>query len=93
MTANAEYLIAIPSISPMDFAQPVSFKNADIGRCAHQKPREDEDAAVPAEAVTQPGPVPTPALPAPTPVGAHVSVSILALSRWNLSFQLFSERK
>ncbi|KAG8510842.1 Laminin subunit alpha-2, partial [Galemys pyrenaicus] len=34
---------------PMDFAQPVSFKNADIGRCAHQKPGEAEEAAVPAE--------------------------------------------
>ncbi|TEA36180.1 hypothetical protein DBR06_SOUSAS7510018, partial [Sousa chinensis] len=56
---------------PMDFAQPVSFKNADIGRCAHQKPPEDEDGAVPAETVIQPEPVPTPAVPAPTPVLAY----------------------
>nr|XP_019584999.1 PREDICTED: laminin subunit alpha-2 isoform X4 [Rhinolophus sinicus] len=55
---------------PMDFAQPVSFKNADIGRCTYQKPHEREDGAVPAEIVTQPQPVPTPAIPAPTPV-AH----------------------
>ncbi|XP_012516246.1 PREDICTED: laminin subunit alpha-2 [Propithecus coquereli] len=56
---------------PMDFARPVSFKNADIGRCAHQKPRDDEDGAVPAEIVTQPEPVPTPTFPAPTPVLAY----------------------
>ncbi|XP_045698619.1 laminin subunit alpha-2 isoform X5 [Phyllostomus hastatus] len=56
---------------PMDFARPVSFKNADIGRCAHQKPSEDGDGEVPAEIVTQPEPVPTPALPAPTPGLAH----------------------
>uniref|UniRef100_A0A2K6U8T7 Laminin subunit alpha-2 n=1 Tax=Saimiri boliviensis boliviensis TaxID=39432 RepID=A0A2K6U8T7_SAIBB len=56
---------------PMDFAQPVSFKNADIGRCAHQKLREDEDGAAPAEMVIQPEPVPTPAFPTPTPVLAR----------------------
>ncbi|XP_036172309.1 laminin subunit alpha-2 isoform X3 [Myotis myotis] len=56
---------------PMDFAQPVSFKNADIGRCAHQKPREDEDGGVPAEIVIQPEPVPTPAFSTRTPAVAH----------------------
>ncbi|XP_070273773.1 laminin subunit alpha-2 [Myotis yumanensis] len=56
---------------PMDFAQPVSFKNADIGRCAHQKPREDEDGGVPAEIVVQPEPVPTPAFSTRTPAVAH----------------------
>uniref|UniRef100_A0A480VXV2 Laminin subunit alpha-2 isoform b n=1 Tax=Sus scrofa TaxID=9823 RepID=A0A480VXV2_PIG len=57
---------------PMDFAQPVSFKNADIGRCAHQKPPEDEDGVVPAETIVQPEPGPTPAFPVPpTPVLAH----------------------
>uniref|UniRef100_A0A8B9XKA2 Laminin subunit alpha-2 n=1 Tax=Bos mutus grunniens TaxID=30521 RepID=A0A8B9XKA2_BOSMU len=56
---------------PMDFAQPVSFKNADIGRCAHQKPPEEEDGAVTAETVTQPELVPTPAVPAPTPFLTH----------------------
>lgn len=70
----------------MDFAQPVSFKNADIGRCAHQKPPEDEDGAVPAETVIQPEPVPTPAVPAPTPVLAHVSVYIPLLSHLNAVF-------
>lgn len=70
----------------MDFAQPVSFKNADIGRCAHQKPREEEEGAVPAEIVTQPEPVPTPAFPIPTPTVAHVSVYILLLSNFNLYF-------
>uniref|UniRef100_A0A8D1VAV8 Laminin G domain-containing protein n=1 Tax=Sus scrofa TaxID=9823 RepID=A0A8D1VAV8_PIG len=60
------------SLSPMDFAQPVSFKNADIGRCAHQKPPEDEDGVVPAETIVQPEPGPTPAFPVPpTPVLAH----------------------
>ncbi|XP_071074759.1 laminin subunit alpha-2 [Dasypus novemcinctus] len=53
---------------PMDFAQPVSFENADIGRCADQKPREDDDGAVPAESVVSPEPVPTPAFPTPAPV-------------------------
>lgn len=56
---------------PMDFAQPVSFKNADIGHCALQKPPEHEDGAVPTERVTQPEPVPTPAFPTPTPILAH----------------------
>ncbi|XP_036269558.1 laminin subunit alpha-2 isoform X2 [Pipistrellus kuhlii] len=56
---------------PMDFAQPVSFRNADIGRCVHQKPREDEDGGVPTETVIQPEPVPTPAFPIPTPAVAH----------------------
>uniref|UniRef100_A0A3Q1N3A0 Laminin subunit alpha-2 n=1 Tax=Bos taurus TaxID=9913 RepID=A0A3Q1N3A0_BOVIN len=56
---------------PMDFAQPVSFKNADIGRCAHQKPPEEEDGAVTAETVTQPELVPTPVVPAPTPFLTH----------------------
>uniref|UniRef100_A0A2K5XUW6 Laminin subunit alpha 2 n=2 Tax=Mandrillus leucophaeus TaxID=9568 RepID=A0A2K5XUW6_MANLE len=56
---------------PMDFARPVSFKNADIGRCVHQKLREDEDGAAPAEIIIQPEPVPTPAFPTPTPVLSH----------------------
>ncbi|KAM9666921.1 laminin subunit alpha-2 [Trichechus inunguis] len=56
---------------PMDFARPVSFKNADIGRCADQKPPEDEDGAVPAEIITHPEPVSTPTLAAPTPVLVH----------------------
>ncbi|XP_040821585.1 laminin subunit alpha-2 [Ochotona curzoniae] len=56
---------------PMDFARPVSFKNADIGHCALQKPREDEDGAVPAEIVIQPEPVPTPAFPTPTVTLSH----------------------
>lgn len=62
-------------ISPMDFARPVAFKNADIGRCVYQKPREDEDA-VPAEVVVQPQPVPTPAYPSPAPTLVHVSVHV-----------------
>ncbi|KAB0360576.1 hypothetical protein FD754_004732 [Muntiacus muntjak] len=56
---------------PMDFAQPVSFKNADIGRCAHQEPPEEEAGAVTAETVLQPEPIPTPAVPAPTPFLTH----------------------
>ncbi|XP_004846024.1 laminin subunit alpha-2 isoform X1 [Heterocephalus glaber] len=56
---------------PMDFAQPVSFKNADIGRCTHQKPGEDEEGAIPAEIIIPPEPVATPPLPTPTPELAH----------------------
>ncbi|XP_006885094.1 PREDICTED: laminin subunit alpha-2-like [Elephantulus edwardii] len=56
---------------PVDFAQPVSFKNADIGHCADQKPREEEDGTVPAEIVIHPEPIPTPGLPVPTPVLVH----------------------
>ncbi|XP_043313066.1 laminin subunit alpha-2 isoform X1 [Cervus canadensis] len=56
---------------PMDFAQPVSFKNADIGRCAHEEPPEEEAGAVTAETVIQPEPVPTPTVPAPTPFLTH----------------------
>ncbi|OWK02002.1 hypothetical protein Celaphus_00018984 [Cervus elaphus hippelaphus] len=55
----------------MDFAQPVSFKNADIGRCAHEEPPEEEAGAVTAETVIQPEPVPTPTVPAPTPFLTH----------------------
>lgn len=55
---------------PMDFARPVAFKNADIGRCAYQKPWEDEDV-IPAEVVVQPQPVPTPAYPSPAPTLVH----------------------
>ncbi|XP_023570030.1 laminin subunit alpha-2 [Octodon degus] len=56
---------------PMDFARPISFKNADIGRCAHQRAGVDEEGAVPAEIVIQPEPVATPALPPPTPTPAQ----------------------
>ncbi|XP_036024630.1 LOW QUALITY PROTEIN: laminin subunit alpha-2 [Onychomys torridus] len=56
---------------PMDFAQPVAFKNADIGRCAYQKPREDEEDAVPTEVTLQPQPVPVPAFPSPAPTLVH----------------------
>lgn len=52
---------------PMDFAQPVSFKNADIGHCAHLKPREDEEGAE----IIQPEPVPTPGFPTSIPVLVH----------------------
>ncbi|XP_057345251.1 laminin subunit alpha-2 isoform X1 [Manis pentadactyla] len=52
---------------PMDFAQPVSFKNADIGHCAHLKPREDEEGAE----IIQPEPVPTPGFPISIPVLVH----------------------
>ncbi|XP_035296219.1 laminin subunit alpha-2 isoform X4 [Cricetulus griseus] len=54
---------------PMDFAQPVAFKNADIGRCTYQKPREDEE--VPTEVIGQPQPLPTPAFPSPVPTLTH----------------------
>uniref|UniRef100_A0A8C2VU09 Laminin subunit alpha-2 n=1 Tax=Chinchilla lanigera TaxID=34839 RepID=A0A8C2VU09_CHILA len=52
---------------PMDFARPVSFKNADIGHCTHQPAEEGEEGAVPAEVVVQPEPMATPAFPPPTP--------------------------
>lgn len=41
----------------MDFAQPVSFKNADIGQCPTLEPEarlpEDEDEATPASVLIQ----------------------------------------
>lgn len=77
---NKKNLILLHSISPMDFARPVSFKNADIGRCVHQKLHEDEDGAAPAEIVIQPEPVPTPAFPTPTAVLTHVSVYIIPIA-------------
>lgn len=77
----------------MDFAQPVSFKNADIGRCTHQKPHEDEDEATPAEIVIQPEPVPTPAFPIPTPVLAHVSVYSPLLSNLYFTFLVLFRSK
>ncbi|XP_045150594.1 laminin subunit alpha-2 isoform X3 [Echinops telfairi] len=55
----------------VDFARPVSFKNADIGYCATQKLREDEDGAVPDEIVIHPEPSPAPTHPALPPVLAH----------------------
>ncbi|XP_055981989.1 laminin subunit alpha-2 [Sorex fumeus] len=56
---------------PMDFAQPVSFKNADIGRCTPQRPGEDEDGVGPTEAVIEPQPVPTPGFPTHIPTLVH----------------------
>ena len=76
----------------MDFAQPVSFENADIGHCAHQKPREDDDGAVPAEIVTQPEPVPTPAFATPTPVVAHVSSYSIAFEFSPVFLVVFREK-
>ncbi|NXS34932.1 LAMA2 protein, partial [Pomatostomus ruficeps] len=66
--------------TPMDFAQPVSFENADIGRCptleTEVRPLEDEDKPTRATVLVQPGPdtngekegprIP-PASPPPTP--------------------------
>ncbi|CAH6778160.1 Lama2 [Phodopus roborovskii] len=54
---------------PMDFARPVAFKNADIGRCAYQKPKEEEE--VPSEVIVLPQPVPAPAFPSPAPTLTH----------------------
>ncbi|NXA16534.1 LAMA2 protein, partial [Sapayoa aenigma] len=66
--------------TPMDFAQPVSFENADIGRCPtlepEIRPTEDEDKPTHATVVIQPepdtngekeGPRILPASPPPTP--------------------------
>ncbi|NXE33692.1 LAMA2 protein, partial [Ptilorrhoa leucosticta] len=65
--------------APMDFAQPVSFENADIGRCPalepEVRPPEDEDKPTRATVLVQPEPdtngekeepIP-PASPPPTP--------------------------
>ncbi|NXI53031.1 LAMA2 protein, partial [Chloroceryle aenea] len=45
---------------PMDFAQPVSFENADIGRCPSLEPEvrppEDEDKPIHATVLVQPEP-------------------------------------
>ncbi|NXA78348.1 LAMA2 protein, partial [Thryothorus ludovicianus] len=66
--------------TPMDFAQPVSFENADIGRCPtlepEVRPPEDEDIPTRATVLVQPepdtngekeGPRIPPASPPPTP--------------------------
>ncbi|NWX58880.1 LAMA2 protein, partial [Promerops cafer] len=66
--------------TPMDFAQPVSFENADIGRCPtlepEVRPPEDEDKPTHATVLVQPepdtngekeGPRIPPASPPPTP--------------------------
>ncbi|RMC13007.1 hypothetical protein DUI87_10536 [Hirundo rustica rustica] len=66
--------------TPMDFAQPVSFENADIGRCPTLEPEfrppEDEDKPTRATVLVQPepdtngekeGPRIPPASPPPTP--------------------------
>ncbi|NXL16839.1 LAMA2 protein, partial [Setophaga kirtlandii] len=66
--------------TPMDFAQPVSFENADIGRCPtlepEVRPTEDEDKPTRATVLVQPepdtngekeGPRIPPASPSPTP--------------------------
>ncbi|NXR65147.1 LAMA2 protein, partial [Rhadina sibilatrix] len=66
--------------TPMDFAQPVSFENADIGRCPtlepELRPPEDEDKPTRATVLVQPepdtngekeGPRIPPASPPPTP--------------------------
>ncbi|NXT01838.1 LAMA2 protein, partial [Jacana jacana] len=46
--------------SPMDFAQPVSFENADIGRCPSLEPEvrppEDEDKPIHTAVLVQPEP-------------------------------------
>ncbi|NWY65507.1 LAMA2 protein, partial [Erithacus rubecula] len=46
--------------TPMDFAQPVSFENADIGRCPtlepEVRPAEDEDKPTRASVLVQPEP-------------------------------------
>ncbi|NXF96417.1 LAMA2 protein, partial [Eubucco bourcierii] len=47
--------------TPVDFAQPVSFENADIGQCPSLEPEvrppEDEDKPTPATVLIQPEPV------------------------------------
>ncbi|NXY13530.1 LAMA2 protein, partial [Atrichornis clamosus] len=66
--------------TPMDFAQPVSFENADIGRCPtlepEVRPPEEEDKPTHATVLVQPepdtngekeGPRIPPASPPPTP--------------------------
>ncbi|KFQ08655.1 Laminin subunit alpha-2, partial [Leptosomus discolor] len=65
--------------TPMDFAQPVSFENADIGRCPSLEPEvrppEDEDKPIHTTVLIQPEPdingekerVPPASPPPPTP--------------------------
>ncbi|NXG53075.1 LAMA2 protein, partial [Psilopogon haemacephalus] len=76
--------------SPMDFAQPVSFENADIGQCPSLEPEvrppEDEDKATPATVLIQPEPVtdgererprtPPASPPPPTPSVPSALVSV-----------------
>lgn len=73
----------------MDFAQPVSFENADIGRCPTLEPEvrlpDDEDKPTRATVLVQPepdtngekeGPRTPPAFPPPTPSLPSALVSI-----------------
>ncbi|NXN17070.1 LAMA2 protein, partial [Indicator maculatus] len=73
--------------TPMDFAQPVSFENADIGRCPSPEPEvrpsEDEDKPTHATVLIQPEPGErerprtTPASPPPpTPSVSPALVSV-----------------
>ncbi|NXM68933.1 LAMA2 protein, partial [Serilophus lunatus] len=83
--------------TPMDFAQPVSFENADIGRCPtlepEVRPPEDEDKPTRATVLIQPepdsngekeGPRIPPASPPPTP-SLSSALDLLATERKSAS--------
>ncbi|XP_072107642.1 laminin subunit alpha-2 isoform X2 [Mobula birostris] len=72
---------------PLDFAQPVSFENADIGRCPILKPskpvvKEDETEAptgTPAE--ISPRPIPDIRIPTPSPTSCAADLSPIVLTK------------
>lgn len=86
----------------MDFAQPVSFENADIGRCPtlepEVRPTEDEDKPTRATVLVQPepetngekeGPRIPPASPPPTPSLSSALVSMNHFSQVELEKFIF----
>lgn len=89
----------------MDFAQPVSFENADIGRCPtlepEVRPTEDEDKPTRATVLVQPepdtngekeGPRIPPASPSPTPSLSSALVSLNHFSQIQSEKFLFPSR-
>lgn len=87
----------------MDFAQPVSFENADIGRCPslepEVRPAEDEDKPIHATVLIQPEPdtngdkerpkTPPASPPPPTPSLSAALVSVDHFTRVKIEKFLF----
>lgn len=83
-------------LSPLDFAQPVSFENADIGRCPtlepEPRPPEDEDKPTRATVLVQPEPDTngkeegprTPSTPPPPPPTTSVSSALVSIKHLSL---------
>ncbi|XP_051880562.1 laminin subunit alpha-2 [Pristis pectinata] len=72
---------------PLDFAQPVSFENADIGRCPILKPskpipKEDEiEASTGTPAEISPRPIPDIRIPTPSPTSCAADLPPIVLAK------------